>query len=51
MGGGNSPLKVILASYGIIIAGGIICYFTSCLLYKHELSGLAVKNVMRQSLK
>ena len=51
MDGGDSPLKVILASYGIIIAGGIICYFTSCLLYKHELSSLAVKNAMRQSLK
>ena len=48
---GDSPLMVILVSYGIIIAGGILCYFTSCLLYKHELSSLAVKNAMRQSLK
>ena len=51
MSEGDSPLKLILASYGIIIAGGIICYLTSCLLYKHELSSLAVKNAMRQSLK
>ena len=48
---GDSPLMVILVSYGIIIAGGIICYLISRLLYKHELSGLAVKNAMRQSLK
>ncbi len=51
MNGNDSPLNTIIVSYVIIIAGGIICYFVSCLLYKHELSGLAVKNTMRQSLK
>ena len=46
---GDNPALVIAFSYGIILVGGLLCYIFSTLLYKREISGLAIRNALRQA--
>ena len=45
----GNPVPLILCSYGIILLGGFLCYISNILLYKREMSNLAIKNAMRQA--
>lgn len=48
---GESPVLIIITSYGLTIAGSVIGYFLSLLFYKNDISELAVRYALRQAQK
>ena len=46
---GDDPTVLIICSYGIVLLGGLLCYIASSLLYRRELSGMAIRSALRQS--
>ncbi len=46
---GDDPTVLIICSYGIVLLGGLLCYIASSLLYRKELSGMAIRSALRQS--
>ena len=49
IGADNSPLMIIIVSLAIIIAGAVIGYILSLLLYKKPISEMAVRYALRQA--
>ena len=45
----DNPALLIACSYGIILFGSVLSYIASSLLYRKELSGMAVRSALRQS--
>ena len=46
---GNNPALLIVVCYAIILLGGLLCYVGNCLLFRREISHLAIRNALRQA--